>query len=70
MNEADEKANLIVGQNFETLILDNFTQLLDSMPCIYYIIHFKKNPVKIKIFMNFANDSNGMTPAHVRKLGF
>ena len=41
--------------------------MLDWIPCIYYLIWFKKN--KVQALINFGSKVNVMTPAYLLKLG-
>ena len=42
---------------------------LDWMPCICYLIWFKKSKVQIQAPINSDNEVNAMTPGYALKLG-
>lgn len=42
---------------------------LKYMLCIYYLMQFKKNQVKVQVFLNFGSEVNIIILAYATKLG-
>lgn len=61
MIEANMKAVLIIFSNSDTLVLNNSTLPLKHVPCIYYLVYFKKNEAKIQTLFDFDSEINAMT---------
>lgn len=59
-----------VAPSLETTILDNSTPTLERVPCIHYLLCFKKNQAKIQVLTNSNNEVNKMTLVYMAKLGF
>lgn len=53
-----------------TLIIDNFTLLLERVLCIHYLMRFKKDQAKVQVLINSDNKVNVMILAYTAKLGF
>lgn len=51
------------------LMTDKFALPLECVLCIYYLVWFKKNPVKVQALLNFGNKVNVMTLTYIAKLG-
>lgn len=54
------KADSALALNFEALVPDNSIPLLKHMPCIYYLMRFKKNQAKIQALLDFGSEVNVM----------
>lgn len=52
-----------------TPVIDNFTLSLKCIPCIYYLIWFKKDQVEVKTLLDSDNEFNAMTLTYIAKLG-
>lgn len=48
---------------------DSFISLLKCIPCIHYLVRFKKDQVKVQALIDFDNKINIMTAAYAAKLG-
>ena len=43
--------------------------VLDRVPCICYLIWFKKSEIQVQGLLNFGNEVNAITPRYALKLG-
>lgn len=43
--------------------------LLKHLPCIHYLLYFKKNQTKIQALIDSGTELNIITPAYMAKLG-
>lgn len=48
---------------------NTFTLLLEYVPCIYYLVRFKKNKAEVQTLLNSDNEVNIITPAYTARLG-
>lgn len=48
--------------------IDSFTLLLKRIPCIYYLVQFKKDQVKVQALINSGNKVYIITPIYITKL--
>ena len=49
--------------------MENKPLVLDWVPCIHYLIQFKKNKVQVQALIDFGSEINVMTLGYVLKLG-
>lgn len=67
-------ANIEVGfalaTSFKVVFPDKSTPLLNYIPCIYYLLHFRKDQIDIQALIYFSSKVNAMILAYVKRLGF
>ena len=49
--------------------IENNLLALDRVPCIRYLIQFKKSEVQVQALIDSGSEINAMTPGYVSKLG-
>lgn len=42
--------------------------ILERIPCIYYLLHFRKNTVEVKTLFDSSSKVNAITPVYASKL--
>lgn len=60
--------------NMEAISIEALIFTITALPfkhilCIYYLIKFKKNQVKIWALLNFGSKVNAISPAYTTNLG-
>ena len=68
MPRALKAKKLILVLTTFTLMTDVKKETLECVPCIYYLIQFKKNLDEIWALINSKSEVNVMAPAYANKL--
>ena len=45
------------------------TEALDCVPCIHYLVQFKKDTAEVRVLIDSGSEVNVMAPAYTKKLG-
>lgn len=62
------KAEPALNLEFLTPTTKN-SPLLERMPCIHYLVRFKKDQIKVNALIDSGSKVNAMTQSYVIKLG-
>ena len=44
-------------------------ETLDRVPCIHYLVQFKKDMAEVRALIDLRSEVNAMAPAYAKKLG-
>ena len=69
MSQTSEAKKLVSISTTSTSMTGPKTEALERVPCIYYLVQFKKNTAEVRALIDLRSEVNAIAPAYAKKPG-